>query len=127
MNDSALLTTEWLKENCLCCACGDSLKESPHISGICLDREAYWKFPIWGNVFVEDGISRAVAFVCDTCISQKKKPSKAIEFGQAGAIIYHAVDSLPESPRIEPPMRRPNLMVRNIIKNWMKKKNEEVI
>ena len=83
-----------------CCACGGSLKYSKYLNGVTLDKQASWKNPVWGNVLVEGSSGRAVAFVCDQCLDEKRRVRFAVEFGKNGGIVYHPVGGLESVPSI---------------------------
>lgn len=84
------------------------MKDSPHINGICLDREATWEYPTWGNILVRDKYPepRATGIICDRCLREgiDKRPVKfAIEWNrEEKKLIYHKVESLKRLPEIRP-------------------------
>jgi hypothetical protein len=88
-----------------CCACEGSLKDSPHINGINLNKRATWKFPVWSNVLIKDQVPRAVALICDTCLEKKHKIKLAIEWTDKFTTIrYHLISELEDlAPITMPP------------------------
>lgn len=85
-----------IKEKARCCACSGPLGPN-HVNVMILDREAQWPQPTWGNVEIGLPAKGAVAFLCDKCIAEKRKPRFAVEASRGWeAVTYHPVEELPE-------------------------------
>ena len=92
-----------VRKNVKCCACGGSLKSSKFINGICLNKLADWKHPVWGNVLVKDKYPepRAISILCDHCIEDKRQPTYAVEWSDDySKVTYHRVEDLKDLPEI---------------------------
>ena len=86
-----------------CCACGGSLKRTKFINGICLNKLATWKHPVWGNILVKDKYPepRAISILCDQCIEEKRQPVYAVEWSDDySKVAYHKVEDLKDLPDI---------------------------
>lgn len=63
-----------------CCSCGTPIGQSgSHINIVCLNKRAEWDYPKAGNVLTGES-GRAVAIVCDRCISLNKPSKYAVKF-----------------------------------------------
>jgi len=87
-----------------CCACETPLSLE-HVNGICLLKEATWKFPVWGNILVKVW-GLAVAFVCDECVRKKAVIKFAVEW-IGDEVKYHPLVQLKDvDPKVFEPLAR---------------------
>lgn len=88
-------TVEVKKKVC-CCACARSLIDSKHINLVALDRLATWSMPVFGNILIEEDFKRAVAVICDRCVtSDISKIKFAVEWTtNVGRVTYHKIEDL---------------------------------
>jgi len=103
LTGSDLDVEAWIRRTVKCCSCGESLRSSRHINVVCLDKEATWKYPSWGNVLVMNKypMNRASAILCDRCIKENREAKYAIEWDNEHTYVrYHLVKKLKDSPHI---------------------------
>jgi len=92
-------TSEWIKENVKCCACGMPIRLSPHINIILLGLQAEWKYPAAGNILTGQPCIEALAIICDDCLKRKAKIKFAVEFEENPKNVkYHSVEKLQQLP-----------------------------
>lgn len=91
----------------LCCACRRPLRDGGRCVNIVpLDRLAEWEYPTWGDPAVPACDGRAVALLCDICVTTGRAVEWAVESMGAGRVAYHPVkDLFPVPPALEPPLR----------------------
>jgi hypothetical protein len=93
-------------EDCLrdahCCSCFVPMMNSQYVNVVQVDRFITWKYPAWGNVYIEGSTRRAVAVLCDRCIEQQFMPTHALEWVmEEQKWLYHEVETLEIAPPIE--------------------------
>jgi hypothetical protein len=90
---------EWIRKHIRCCSCGRTLRKSGSMYFICLDKLSTWLTPIWINDRLKRKYPepRALAVVCDKCLSGEVK--YAVEWGE-GEVKYHPVGELEDLPEI---------------------------
>lgn len=87
------MSTDELKAQGKCCACEAELKHSIHLNMVQLQRQASWKFPVWGHI-LNGQQNMALAFICDPCYDSGEPTIKfAVEQDDNG-IKYHPIEKL---------------------------------
>jgi hypothetical protein len=75
-----------------CCGCNHPINRGRFLNWVEIPYKANWKIPISWNLFSDES-PRAVAILCDVCITNKNNADKAIEI-KNGKILYHSIRKL---------------------------------
>lgn len=88
------MSTDELKAQGKCCSCEAELKHSVNLNIVQLPFLTTWKFPVWGNIFMQAPKNGAIAFICDACYDSGEPTIKfAVEQDDNG-IKYHPIEKL---------------------------------
>jgi hypothetical protein len=89
-----------------CCICESPLKGS-HPNLVNIDKVATWKFPVWGNILLQEKWQRALGMVCDNCVNVETgtiigSVKLAIEIGSVDGEDYFRYHDITELEDVEP-------------------------
>lgn len=90
------MNTVKIQENCKCCSCEKSLKDSKFLNSTSFLLKAKWEYPTWGNIITGEE-KLALAYICDECYMLKSQAKFAVEFGENDSINYHPLSDLEEA------------------------------